>query len=103
LFGVFFFNTPTKTPSSAVSRDKSVRRSAQDDVFVVGWRAKNSVFSDFYCLPKQVSAYGTKPQRSLSPHRLANPMSDMKVIQPDRLIPINPVSHFFASTTLSGS
>jgi hypothetical protein len=27
-------------PPSAVSRDKSVRRSAQDDVFVVSWRCK---------------------------------------------------------------
>jgi hypothetical protein len=30
LFWVFFVKTPTKTPSSAVSRDRSVARSAQD-------------------------------------------------------------------------
>jgi len=36
--------------SSAVSRDKSVRRSAQDDVFVVSFKEKH---------PKQVSVYGT--------------------------------------------
>jgi hypothetical protein len=46
----------------AVSSDKSVRRSAQDDGFVVTWRfrvtvlwyveiQKNSAFSDLYCLP----------------------------------------------------
>jgi hypothetical protein len=32
-------------PSSAMSRDKSVRRSAQDDVFVVSWRE-----TEFFCI-----------------------------------------------------
>src|SRR5580704_14852424 len=45
---------------SAVSRDRSMRRSARDDVFL--WRvgdAKNSVFSHFYCLPDKLALVGT--------------------------------------------
>src|ERR1700733_986064 len=50
--------------TSAVSRDKSVRRSAQDDDFVASWRARNSVFSDFYCLPNKLALMGRAPSFS---------------------------------------
>jgi len=41
---------------SAVSGDRSVRRSAQDDVFVVSLEMqKNSIFSDFNCLPDKLA------------------------------------------------
>jgi hypothetical protein len=43
---------------SAVSRDKAVRRFAQDDAFVVSWRCKKSVFSDLSSA-RQVSDSGT--------------------------------------------
>ena len=47
-------------PSSAVSHDKSMRRSAQDDDLVVSWRCKkNQRLLGFLWSAKQVSAYGT--------------------------------------------
>ncbi len=36
---------PSTAPPSAVSRDKFVRRFAQDDGFVASWRSKQSAFS----------------------------------------------------------
>ena len=53
--------------TSAVSRDKSVRRSAQDDVFVVGWRHKKSASSRILLFAKEVSAYGTESWPELQP------------------------------------
>ncbi len=59
--------------TSAVSRDKSVRRSAQDDDFVASWRRsgrrfcgglemqKTSVFSGFYFLPNKLALMGLRP------------------------------------------
>jgi hypothetical protein len=49
-----------------VSRDKSVTRSAQDDVFVVSWRCKKRRLLGFLLPARQVSAYGTKPLPMLS-------------------------------------
>ena|ERR1700733_11705592 len=46
-------------PPSAVSRDKSVRRSVQDDDLVASWRCKKA-FSDFLLSAKHVSAYGVE-------------------------------------------
>ncbi len=43
-------------PLSAVSRDKSVRRSAQDDVFVVSWRCKKQRLLGFLLPAKQCSS-----------------------------------------------
>src|ERR1700723_1176087 len=48
--------------TSAVSRDKSVRRSAQDDVFVVSWRSKKQRLLGLVLPTKQVSAYGASPR-----------------------------------------
>jgi hypothetical protein len=44
---------------SAVSRDKSVRRSAQDDGFVVSWRCKELASSGISIVCQTSSAYGT--------------------------------------------
>jgi len=53
-------------PPSAVARDKSVRRSAQDDVFVASWRCKKPASSRISIAAKQVSAYGTASWVTLS-------------------------------------
>jgi hypothetical protein len=48
-----------------VSGDKSVGRSAQDDVFVVSWRCKKKRLLGFLLSAEQVSAYGAQPLRTL--------------------------------------
>jgi hypothetical protein len=63
---------------------------------------KTSVFSDFYCLPNKLALMGEAPTIAFAAPTGKSHVS-MKVIQPDRLIPTNPVSHFCASTTSSGS
>jgi hypothetical protein len=50
---------------SAVTRDKSVRRSSQDDDFVASWRGKNQRLLGFLLSGKQISAYGAQPNHSL--------------------------------------
>jgi len=61
--------TGSSTPrhQALCSRDKSVRRSAQDDVFCGELEMKKtSVVSDFLLSAKQVSAYGTQSWATLS-------------------------------------
>jgi hypothetical protein len=52
-------------PPSAVSRDKPVRRSAQDDVFVGSWRCTKPASSRISIVAEQVSAYGAQPLSTL--------------------------------------
>jgi hypothetical protein len=34
---------------------------SRDDAFVVSWRCKKGVFSDFYCLPVKLALVGRSP------------------------------------------